>query len=97
MLIESVFTVTIAVFAVFGVYCILKIFFGNFCSGVPAAVVLLPFEDLEALKIKIREAEALCICGRCSMVILLPDELKNDEDIRKYVENSGYMQYYYTC
>jgi len=97
MLIESVFAASIAVLAVFGLYCILKLFFGNFCSGVPAAVVIQPFDDLEILKMKIREAEALCLCGRCSVIVLIPEDRKNDKKIMEYIENAGYLSFYYSC
>ena len=95
MLIESVLTTVIAVFAVFGFYCALRLYFCNLCSGIPAAVVLLPSDDVETLRIKLREAESLCLCGRCSVIVLIPVELKNDENIIKYVENTGYRQLYY--
>jgi len=97
MLIESVFSVVIAVFAVFGIYCLVKVFFANFYSNVPAAVILEPCDDLEILKIKIRDAESLCLCGRCGVVIFIPRHLENDENIKNYVENRGYLYLYYVC
>jgi len=97
MLIESVFSAVIAVFAVFGVYCTLKMFFGNFYSNVPAAVILEPSDDIEILKIKIKDAESLCLCGRCEIIILIPECRENDTTIMNYVENKGYMYLYYKC
>ncbi len=97
MLVESVFSVVIAVFAVFGIYCIIKMFFGCFYSRVPAAVVLESSDDLDVLKMKVREADAQCLCGKCGIVVLIPESRKNDENIRKYVENRGYICLYYVC
>ena len=95
MLIESVFSAVIAVFAVFGVYCMLKMFFCNFYSNVPAAVVLEPSDDIEILKIKIRDAESLCLCGRCGIVVIIPENRENDKSIINYVENRGFAYLYY--
>ena len=51
MLIESFFATIIAVFSVFGMYCVTKMLLGCFGSHVPAAVVIEPSDDLDVLKL----------------------------------------------
>ena len=97
MLIESFFVTIIAVFSVFGMYCVAKMLLGCFDSHVLAAVVLEPSDDLEALKLKIREADATCICGKCGVLVLIPESRENDKIIMDYVEFKGFMYFYYKC
>ena len=95
MIIESVFSVVISVFAVFGVYCAAKMFFGCFYSEIPAAVIVEASDDLEILKMKIREADSVCLCGKCGMIIFVPKSLECDENIIQYVKIRGYNYFYY--
>ncbi len=97
MIIEAVFLSSIAVFAVFGLYSCVKLLFCSLFGGVSAAVVLESGDDIEILDLKIKEADKACFCGRCGVLILIPESREKDKNITDHIEKSGYLYLYYKC
>lgn len=97
MIIETVFLSAIAAFAVFGLYSCVNLLFCSLFGGVSAAIVLESGDDIEILNFKIKEAHKACFCGRCGVLILIPETREKDKNIMDYIEKSGCLYLYYKC
>ena len=87
MVIETIFIVSLAVFAVFGIHCSLRIFAEwMFAVHYPAAVYAEVDADPEMVIFEVKNANRGCLCGKCGVIVLVEGE---NPELIAVLENQG--------
>lgn len=82
MLYEVIFVVLLSLSAVYGIYCAVRVMVAWItATRIQIAVVLEPFEDAEALRMKIVEAKNNSYGNRTDVFVLIPIERADDHEI----------------
>jgi hypothetical protein len=87
MIAETIFIVSLSVFAVFGIHCSLRILAESlFAVHYPAAVYAEADADPEEVMFEVKSANRGCLCGKCGVIVLVEGE---NYELIALLENAG--------
>lgn len=87
MIIETIFIVSLSVFAVLGIHFCLRFFAESiFAVHYPAAVYAEVNADPETVIFEVRNANRGCLCGKCGVIVLVEGE---NAELITLLENEG--------
>ena len=95
MVLESSFVAVVSIFAAFGLFCFVKLWFSSFGDGIYSAIFLEKGDDVEILDMKIREVGRSGLYRHGEVLILVPENRNYDQNIKEYIESKRLKVIYY--
>lgn len=87
MVFETIFTVALSLFSLFGIYCFIRIMASKLASiHYPAAIYVEWDSKIEDVMLDVIAARQSCLCGKCGVIVLINGE---NPEVKRELDREG--------